>query len=122
MATRYNNAGLLQGGNNSIGVLAANKNQITNSGAIVGGAVGFIGVKLTGEGNFVNNSGFIGGAKRGRPDERDRDNGVVNYGVSGGWSGPRFDSTASGGNLVVTDDGDTHCNNPLGWGTTRDPS
>src|SRR5207253_965130 len=53
-----NNAGLLQGGNNSTGIIAGNKNTIINSGAIIGGAVGFKGVVLTGSDNFVSNSGF----------------------------------------------------------------
>jgi len=119
-----NNAGLLQGGKQFHRMSwRPNKNQILPiAGRFVSAAlVGFIGFKLTGEGNFVNNSGFIGGAKAVVPDERDRGQQVVvNYGtLQGVKAGPAIDSTASGGNLVVTDDGDIIGNSASGWGTTR---
>jgi len=111
-----NNAGLLQGGKNAIGIIAANNNQITNSGAIVGGAVGFTGVKLTGSGNFVSNAGFISGDKAVVLTNGAGANQVVNYGTLQGNGGIAIDSTASGGDLTVTQDGDVNGNIRFGSG------
>ena len=113
---KINSYGLLQGGSNAIGIIAAARNEITNSGAIVGGAVGFTGVKLTGSGNFVANYGSISGDKAVVLTNSSGHNDVVNYGTLEGSGGAAIDSTGSKGNLTVTQDGDVTGNINFGSG------
>ncbi len=111
-----NNFGLLQGGNNSIGIIAGNNNTINNSGSIVGGAVGFKGISVTGQGNLVSNAGFISGDKGVVVTNGAGANTVVNYGTLQGNSGTAIDSTTSGGNLSVINDGEMNGNVSFGSG------
>jgi len=93
-----NNAGLLRGGNNSVGVSGGSNNAITNSGAIVGGAVGFQGVVLSGTGNTVTNAagGTITGDRAIVLTNATGENRIANLGTLTGTSDVAIDATAGG--------------------------
>ena len=50
-----NNAGAITVGNNSTGLSAVTNNTLTNTGSITGGAIGSVGVLLSGAGNVLTN-------------------------------------------------------------------